>query len=69
MPGQLPLSEAQILPPLARKRYELQMRVYKARSMMPAHIALRIFRRPEECVEVWGILDGAAGAVAGETGK
>lgn len=62
IPGQLAPSEAQSLPPPARKRYELQMRVYKARLVMPGHIRLRVFRRPEECVEVWGILDGVVGA-------
>ena len=40
------------------------MRVYKARAMMPAHVPLRVFRRPEECVEVWGVLDGVNGTGA-----
>ena len=35
-----------------KKRYELQMRVYRARTQMPSHIVLRIFREPAECVEV-----------------
>lgn len=35
-----------------KKRYELQMRVYRARTQMPSHIVLRIFREPSECVEV-----------------
>jgi hypothetical protein len=40
-----------------RKRYELQMRIWKARIQIPAHIPLRTFRRPEECVEAKGILE------------
>jgi len=39
-----------------RRRTELQMRVYKARTQMPSHIALRVFREPTECVEVDEIL-------------
>jgi len=35
-----------------KKRYELQMRVYRARTQMPSQIVLRIFREPAECVEV-----------------
>ena len=35
-----------------KKRYELQMRVYRARMQMPSHIPLRVFREPNECVEV-----------------
>jgi hypothetical protein len=35
-----------------KKRYGLQMRVYKARKRMPRHISLMVFRDPSECVEV-----------------
>ncbi|KAF7796823.1 hypothetical protein EIP86_008007 [Pleurotus ostreatoroseus] len=45
------LSDAQ------RKQYELQMRVYRARMDIPAHIALRVFRDPGECVEAAEILE------------
>ena len=34
------------------RRIELQTRVYRARSQMPGHIPLRVFREPTECVEV-----------------
>jgi hypothetical protein len=40
-----------------RKRVELQLRIHKARTLAPAHIPLRIFRDPEECVEAGEILD------------
>ncbi|PPQ85263.1 hypothetical protein CVT25_010036 [Psilocybe cyanescens] len=40
-----------------KKRNDLQMRVYRARTQMPSHIPLRIFRDPSECVEAKGILD------------
>ncbi|TDL24014.1 hypothetical protein BD410DRAFT_786728 [Rickenella mellea] len=49
--------EIQAMPPAERKRYELQMRVYKARMAMPSHIPLRIFREPLECVEAARVLD------------
>ncbi|KAF7376429.1 hypothetical protein MSAN_00058500 [Mycena sanguinolenta] len=39
-----------------RKRYELQLRVWRARTQMPSDVALRIFRRPSECVEAEEIL-------------
>ncbi|KAF5386239.1 hypothetical protein D9615_002187 [Tricholomella constricta] len=35
-----------------RKRHTLQMRVYVARTQMPGHVPLRVFRDPAECVEV-----------------
>jgi hypothetical protein len=35
-----------------KKRQELQARVYKARTQMPGHIPLRVFRATEECIEV-----------------
>jgi hypothetical protein len=42
---------------LEKKREELQMRVYRARIQIPLHIPLRIFRKPEECVEASEKLD------------
>ncbi|TRM65408.1 hypothetical protein BD626DRAFT_454209 [Schizophyllum amplum] len=39
-----------------RRRYELQLRVYRARDMIPEHIPFRVFRSPEECVEAEGLL-------------
>ncbi|KAJ3532300.1 hypothetical protein NMY22_g7791 [Coprinellus aureogranulatus] len=35
--------------PEERKRRELQMRVWKARLMMPVHVNLRVFKDPKEC--------------------
>ena len=35
-----------------RRRTELQTRVYRARTQMPSHIFLRVFREPTDCVEV-----------------
>lgn len=40
-----------------KKRLDLQMRVWRARYAVPPHIPIRIFREPEECVEVNRILD------------
>ncbi|KIY52982.1 hypothetical protein FISHEDRAFT_34260, partial [Fistulina hepatica ATCC 64428] len=34
-----------------RRRYELQIRVYRARAQIPSHIPFRIFRDPKECHE------------------
>jgi hypothetical protein len=33
------------------------LRVYRARTQMPSHIPLRVFREPAECVEAQEILD------------
>jgi len=44
-----------------KKRTDLQMRVYRARAQIPLHVCLRVFRRAEECVEVWEILDRVGG--------
>lgn len=33
-----------------KKRQELQMRVYRARTQMPSTVKLRVFRNPSECV-------------------
>ena len=41
-----------------KKRYDLQMRVNRARTQMPSHIVLRVFREPSECVEIEEILAG-----------
>ncbi|KZT09836.1 uncharacterized protein LAESUDRAFT_796156 [Laetiporus sulphureus 93-53] len=41
-----------------RRREELQRRVWIARGAVPAHISLRVFRHPQECVEAMSILDG-----------
>ncbi|KAF9078001.1 hypothetical protein BDP27DRAFT_1310560 [Rhodocollybia butyracea] len=53
------------MPEGERKRYELQMRVYKAKAMLVSgesnrdgsKIILRVFKSPLECVETWGLLD------------
>ncbi|KAF8878864.1 hypothetical protein BD779DRAFT_1553564 [Infundibulicybe gibba] len=42
-----------------RKRNELQMRVYRARTLMPGHVPLRIFKKASECVEADEILSKA----------
>jgi hypothetical protein len=44
-------ASAQRMPEGERKRYELQLRVWRARTQMPGHVPLRIFRDPAECVE------------------
>lgn len=44
-----------------KRRYELQRRVYRARTQMPSHVVLRVFREPGDCVEVTNILDRQAG--------
>ena len=41
-----------------KKRYVLQMRVNRARTQMPSHIVLRVFREPSECVEIEEMLAG-----------
>ncbi|KAF7976351.1 hypothetical protein HWV62_6895 [Athelia sp. TMB] len=40
-----------------RKMFLLQSRIYRARAQMPNHVTLRIFRKPEECVEASHLLD------------
>ncbi|KAH9893538.1 hypothetical protein C8Q73DRAFT_697378 [Cubamyces lactineus] len=40
-----------------KKRWELQTRLWKARLDVPLHVPIRVFREPEECVEVDEILD------------
>ena len=41
-----------------KKRYLLQTRVNRARTQMPSHIVLRVFREPSECVEIEEMLAG-----------
>ena len=50
-PPQSPLSDAE------KKRAELQVRLWRARLDVAPHVPVRIFREPEECVEVDEILD------------
>ncbi|KIM44765.1 hypothetical protein M413DRAFT_442723 [Hebeloma cylindrosporum] len=40
-----------------KRRVQLQLRVYRARTQMPSHIPLRVFREAAECVEAQEILD------------
>ena len=60
-PGALesPTTPTAGLTPAERRRAELQARVDRARDITPRHIVLRIFREPEECTEVWEVLDKA----------
>ncbi|KAJ7574374.1 hypothetical protein C8J56DRAFT_1064884 [Mycena floridula] len=44
------------LSPEEKRRYDLQMRVYKARMLIPRHIPFRIFRKPEDCIETQRVL-------------
>jgi hypothetical protein len=44
------------LPDAQKRRSDLQSRVYRARTQIPGHIPLRIFRDPSECVEANGVL-------------
>ncbi|KAI0316763.1 hypothetical protein OF83DRAFT_1059817 [Amylostereum chailletii] len=51
-----------------KKRYALQMRVWKARVETPPGVVLRVFREPEECVEAQEVLDRfAQGAEGGSS--
>jgi hypothetical protein len=48
------------VPPMTsaeKKQFDLQTRVYRARSTIPDHIPLRVFRDPEECVETGDVLN------------
>ncbi|KAL6307238.1 hypothetical protein BKA93DRAFT_95384 [Sparassis latifolia] len=49
--GQILMSDSE------KRRYDLQIRVYRARLEVPRHIPLRVFRQPEECVEAAAMLD------------
>jgi hypothetical protein len=51
------VSSVSSIPPAERKRLELQQRVWRARSVIPKEIPLRVFRDPLECVEAFQILD------------
>ncbi|KAF5332147.1 hypothetical protein D9611_008198 [Ephemerocybe angulata] len=57
LPGALVLPTSGV-PVEERRRNELQMRVWRARMGVPAHVVLRVFRKPEECVEAGEILEG-----------
>ncbi|KAF7321909.1 hypothetical protein MKEN_00713100 [Mycena kentingensis (nom. inval.)] len=41
---------------MERRRYDLQLRIWRARTMLPLQIPLRLFRDPKECVEAGKIL-------------
>lgn len=43
--------------PEEKRRFELIQRIELAREAIPRHIAFRVFRDPDECVEVEEILD------------
>ena len=40
-----------------KRQRQLQLRVYRARTQMPSHIPLRVFREPAECVEAQEVLN------------
>lgn len=50
-------SEKKKLTDLEKRRIELQLRVYRARTQMPSHVPLRIFQNPEECIEADDVLE------------
>lgn len=45
-----------------KKQYELEARVMRAQAEIPRHIPFRVFRDPQECVEVQSVLDQFQGA-------
>ncbi|KAI0675667.1 hypothetical protein C8Q78DRAFT_340766 [Trametes maxima] len=49
-----------------KKRMDLQMRVWRARLDVLPRIPIRVFREPEECVEVGALLDAAGPQVRGK---
>ncbi|KAF6743015.1 hypothetical protein DFP72DRAFT_153242 [Ephemerocybe angulata] len=57
LPGALVLPTSGVRPE-ERRRNELQMRVWRARMGVPGHVVVRVFRKPEECVEAGEILEG-----------
>ena len=71
LPGSLTKQELQNLSPAERRRVELQERVYLARLRVPSHIPLRVFTKPEECVEAERILTnlGKGGEERGRDSK
>ncbi|KAF5316695.1 hypothetical protein D9619_006504 [Psilocybe cf. subviscida] len=50
-------SEKKKLTDLEKRRIELQLRVYRARTQMPSHVPLRVFQNPEECIEAEDALE------------
>ncbi|KAI0642090.1 hypothetical protein C8Q79DRAFT_918503 [Trametes meyenii] len=56
--------QAQAMTDAEKKRVDLQMRVWRARLDVVPRILIRVFREPEECVEVGALLD-ATGLRAG----
>jgi Uncharacterized conserved protein (DUF2183) len=40
-----------------KKRMNLQMRLWKACTEIPAHVVIRVFRDPQECVEPCRVID------------
>lgn len=51
-----PYSPSATLSPQEKRRLDLQLRLERAREIIPAHIPLRVFREPTECVEAAQIL-------------
>ncbi|KIJ65200.1 hypothetical protein HYDPIDRAFT_153245 [Hydnomerulius pinastri MD-312] len=49
--GTMPITEGE------RRRWDLQNRVNRARLLMPAHIVLRVFEDPKECLEAEQIVE------------
>ncbi|KAH9933390.1 uncharacterized protein B0H18DRAFT_1083048 [Fomitopsis serialis] len=56
-----PPGSRQTLSEPERRRLDYQSRVWRARLEAPEHIPLRIFRRPDECMEAHIILEGLLG--------
>jgi hypothetical protein len=62
-PGALPRRKSSAgMTPEERRLYEFQTRIGRAQAEIPKHTAFRVFREPEECVEVEGILDRLLGS-------
>ncbi|KAF8586371.1 hypothetical protein K439DRAFT_1387305 [Ramaria rubella] len=40
-----------------RRKYELELRIERARAEIPTHTAFRVFREPDECLEMRNILE------------
>jgi Phosphatidate phosphatase APP1, catalytic domain len=45
-----------------RRHYDLETRIKRAEADIPGHVAFRVFREPDECVEAQTILDKFLGA-------
>ena len=56
-----PTGSRQVLTEPERRRLDLQSRVWRARLEAPEHIPLRVFRKPDECVEAHMILEALLG--------